>query len=148
MKYKLSKRSLKKLNGVDDRLVSVVKRAIEITKQDFSVICGMRTIEEQKKLLAEGKTQTLNSNHLEGLAVDLAAYNGGISWKIEDYFAIYEAMREAAIELDVRIRGGLYWLAPANSTKASGKELMNIYINTRKSQGRKPFVDAVHFELY
>jgi len=146
--YKLSKRSLSKLKGVDERLVEVVKRAIEITKQDFSVICGLRTIEEQRRLLAEGRTQTLKSNHLTGLAVDLAAYDKGISWDVNDYFAIYEAMREAAIELDVRIRGGLYWLAPANSTKASAEELMNIYIDTRKAQGRKPFVDAVHFELY
>ena len=146
--YKLSKRSLSKLKGVDERLVEVVKRAIEITKQDFSVICGLRTIEEQRRLLAEGRTQTLKSNHLTGLAVDLAAYDKGISWDVNDYFAIYEAMREAAIELDVRIRGGLYWLAPANATKASAEELMNIYIDTRKAQGRKPFVDAVHFELY
>ena len=43
--YKLSKRSLRKLEGVDERIVKVVKRAIEITKQDFSVICGLRTIE-------------------------------------------------------------------------------------------------------
>jgi len=146
--YKLSKRSLRKLEGVDERLVKVVKRAIEITKQDFSVICGLRTIEEQRRLLAEGKTQTLESNHLNGKAVDLAAYDNGICWDINNYFEIYEAMREAAIELDVRIRGGLYWLAPANSTKASAEELMNIYIDTRKSQGRKPFVDAVHFEIF
>ena len=146
--YRLSKRSKSKLVGVDERLVKVVKRAIEITKQDFSVICGLRTIEEQRKLLAEGRTQTLKSNHLTGFAVDLAAYDNGISWDINEYFAIYEAMREAAIELDVRIRGGLYWLAPANSTKATGEELMNIYIDTRKSQKRKPFVDAVHFEIY
>ena len=146
--YKLSKRSKSKLVGVDERLVKVVKRAIEITKQDFSVICGLRTIEEQRRLLAEGRTQTLKSNHLTGLAVDLAAYDNGISWDVNEYFAIYEAMREAAIELDVRIRGGLYWLAPANATKASGEELMNIYIDTRKAQKRKPFVDAPHFEIY
>ena len=146
--YKLSKRSKRKLEGVDDRLVKVVKRAIEITKQDFSVICGLRTIEEQRRLLAEGKTQTLESNHLNGQAVDLAAYDNGISWSLEDYYEIAEAMRTAAKELGVRIRWGGYWLAPLNSTNLPADELVQIYIDTRRAQGRKPFLDAPHMELF
>lgn len=146
--YKLSKRSKRKLVGVDERLVKVVKRAIEITKQDFSVICGLRTIEEQRRLLAEGKTQTLESNHLTGLAVDLAAYDNGISWALEDYYEIAEAMRTAAKELDIRVRWGAYWLAPLNSTNLPADELVQIYIDTRRAQKRKPFVDAAHFEIF
>tara|TARA_R110001606_G_scaffold115702_4_gene244089 strand:+ start:1976 stop:2419 length:444 start_codon:yes stop_codon:yes gene_type:complete len=146
--YKLSKRSKSKLEGVDERLVKVVKRAIEITKQDFSVICGLRTIEEQRRLLAEGRTQTLKSNHLTGLAVDLAAYDKGISWSLEDYYEIAEAIRTAAKELNVRVRWGAYWLAPLNSTTAPAEELVAIYIDTRRAQKRKPFLDAVHFELF
>ena len=42
-KYKLSERSLKSLEGVDPNLVKIVKRAIEITEQDFIVIEGLRT---------------------------------------------------------------------------------------------------------
>ena len=38
MAYKLGKRSLEKLEGVDERMVAVVKYAIGATKQDFSVI--------------------------------------------------------------------------------------------------------------
>jgi len=37
MAYHLSKRSLGNLEGVHPDLVAVVKRAIEITEQDFSV---------------------------------------------------------------------------------------------------------------
>jgi hypothetical protein len=48
MTFKLSNRSLEKLEGVDDRLVAVVKHAIGISKIDFGVICGMRTIQEQE----------------------------------------------------------------------------------------------------
>ena len=44
MTYKLGKGSLAKLEGVDERMVAVVKHAITATKQDFSVICGMRTL--------------------------------------------------------------------------------------------------------
>ena len=54
MGYKLSKRSLSRLEGVDERLVTVVKYAMSVTKQDFSVICGLRTMDEQKALVAKG----------------------------------------------------------------------------------------------
>ena len=50
MSFKLSNRSLAKMEGVDESLVAVVKRAIELTKVDFGVIYGLRTVEEQKKL--------------------------------------------------------------------------------------------------
>ena len=56
MAYKLGKRSVEKLEGVDERMVAVVKHAISVTKQDFSVICGLRTIEEQRALVAKGLT--------------------------------------------------------------------------------------------
>ena len=71
MSFKLSTRSLGKLEGVDSRLIDVVERAIELTKVDFGVIYGMRTLEEQEKLVAAGKSQTMKSNHLIGKAVDL-----------------------------------------------------------------------------
>ena len=35
MSYKLGKRSLDRLIGVDERMVAVVKYAINVTKQDF-----------------------------------------------------------------------------------------------------------------
>jgi len=71
MAYKLGKRSLAKLEGVDERMVAIVKHAITVTKQDFSVICGLRTIEEQRALVAKGASQTMKSKHLDGIAVDL-----------------------------------------------------------------------------
>ena len=49
MTFKLGKRSLEKLEGVDERMVAVVKSAIGRSKQDFSVICGLRTRAEQEK---------------------------------------------------------------------------------------------------
>ena len=70
MTFKLSARSLDRLIGVDERLVSVVKSAIHHTKIDFGVICGMRTHKEQEDLVAKGASQTMKSKHLDGLAVD------------------------------------------------------------------------------
>ena len=48
MTFKLSQRSLGKLEGVDERMVAVVKYAIGETKVDFGVIQGLRTMEEQR----------------------------------------------------------------------------------------------------
>ncbi len=57
MSFKLSQRSLDKLKGVDPKLVSVVQRAILLTKIDFGVTYGLRTVEEQEKLVAAGRSQ-------------------------------------------------------------------------------------------
>ena len=84
MAFKLSKRSLRKLEGVDENLVAVVKRAIELTKIDFGVTFGMRTVEEQEALVAAGRSQTMKSKHLEGRAVDLMAYvDGKGCWELK-----------------------------------------------------------------
>ena len=52
MSFKLSNRSLGKLEGVHPDMVATVKRAIELTKVDFGITCGLRTVEEQKRLVA------------------------------------------------------------------------------------------------
>ena len=58
MGFKLGKSSLARLEGVDERMAAVVKYAIGVTKQDFSCICGLRTIEEQRALVQKGASQT------------------------------------------------------------------------------------------
>ena len=76
MAFKLSNRSLDRLQGVDPDLVRVVEIAIQETKIDFGVIEGLRTEEKQRQLVESGASQTMKSKHLEGLAVDLMAYIG------------------------------------------------------------------------
>jgi hypothetical protein len=66
MTFKLSQRSLNNLKGVDERLQEVVHYAIGVSKIDFGVICGLRTVEEQKALVAKGASKTMNSKHLTG----------------------------------------------------------------------------------
>lgn len=107
MTFKLSQKSLDKLAGVDERLVMVVKRAIELTDVDFTVLEGVRSMERQKELLGRKVTQTLNSKHLTGRAVDLGAlHEGKISWNTHLYFNVAKAMKQAAKELNVNIRWG------------------------------------------
>ena len=48
MAFKLSGRSLNKLEGVHPTMVDTVKRAIELSKVDFGVIYGVRSLAEQK----------------------------------------------------------------------------------------------------
>ena len=106
MAFKLSKRSLSRLEGVDERMVRVVKTAITVSKIDFGVICGLRTIEEQRELVdPKGASQTMKSKHIDGLAVDLMAYIGGrASWELNLYDDIADAMKIAADEEDVSLR--------------------------------------------
>ena len=79
MAFKLSQRSLDKLEGVHEDLISIVKEAIEHTKVDFGVICGCRTKAEQAELVKKGASTTMNSRHLpqestgKSHAVDLMA---------------------------------------------------------------------------
>ena len=149
MGYTLSQRSLDRLNGVNDDIVRVVKKAIEVTKIDFGVICGMRTIEEQKALVAKGASQTMKSKHLEGLAVDLMAYvSGRASWELNLYDDIADAMMEAAKLEDVGIRWGAAWhIDDLRKYDMTMEQAMNSYIDLRRSQGRRPFIDGPHFEL-
>lgn len=108
--FSLSKRSQNKLTGVHPELVRVVRRAIEITHTDFTVIEGLRSIERQKSLYNLGQSKTLRSRHLTGHAVDLAALvDGVINWEPEVYANIAQAMKAAAVELDVPVQWGGDW---------------------------------------
>jgi len=52
--FSLGKKSLTELNGVHADLVALVTRAIALTVQNIAVHDGLRTIEEQKRLIAAG----------------------------------------------------------------------------------------------
>ena len=149
MSYILSERSRGNLMRVDKKLIDVVKTAIQVTTVDFGVIQGIRTIEEQKILVETGASRTMKSKHIEGLAVDLMAYiNGRGSWELNLYDNIADAMKKAALENEVAIRWGAAWHMPdIRKWGSSMEEAMNNYIDLRRSEGKRPFIDAPHFEL-
>ena len=149
MAFKLSTRSQGKLIGVDSELKEIVSLAITYTKIDFGVIEGVRTVAQQKALVESGASQTMKSKHLEGRAVDLMAYvNGRGCWELNVYDDIADAMKRAAIEIDVAVRWGAAWtVTDIREWNGTMEEAMNSYIDTRRSQGRRPFIDAPHFEL-
>jgi peptidoglycan L-alanyl-D-glutamate endopeptidase CwlK len=111
----LSNRSATRLKGVHPDLVSVIRLGLAKSEIDFTVTEGVRTTERQSRLVAEGKSQTMNSRHLLqsdgfGHAVDVVALDGGeASWEFSDYEKIAKAMKAAADELGVSITWGGDW---------------------------------------
>ncbi len=158
MSFKLGKRSLERLEGVDERMVAVVRYAIATSKQDFSVICGLRTLETQRKLVASGASKTLKSKHIDGLAVDLMAYDANATpagrWELNLYDEIADAMAEGARNVGVGVCWGAAWATPYQAYPmdirrwdGTMENAMNAYIDLRRSQSRRPFMDGPHFEL-
>lgn len=147
--FKLSSRSLENLNGVEKDLQDVIYRAIEITPIDFGVIEGLRSEERQRELVQQDLSQTMNSKHLKGEAVDLLAYVGAnSSWELAFYFPIADAVFQSARELGVDLGWGGAWHVP--SILIVEKDALNLhlgYLKFKMHQGLNPFIDAVHFEL-
>jgi peptidoglycan L-alanyl-D-glutamate endopeptidase CwlK len=121
MAWKLGKKSLERLAGVKQPLQNVIKSAIVDSPYDFSITCGMRTVEEQKVLFALGKTTTMKSRHLTGDAVDIAVFvDGKLTWELKYYKAVATHIKKVAAKLGVKITWGGDW---------------------------KTFIDGPHFQL-
>ena len=153
MAFKLSQRSFQKLAGVHEGLQEVVKAAIGLTKVDFGVIFGVRRLDEQTRLFKAGRSQTMKSKHLlqddgKSHAVDLMAYDSGeASWELNLYDEIADAMKEAAVRYDLPIRWGACWhIDDLRDFEGTAEEAMMEYVDLRRSQGRRPFIDGPHFE--
>ncbi len=110
MTYRFSRRSEKNLVGVNAVLVAVVRRALELTPVDFGITEGLRSKERQKQMVIAGASQTMNSRHLTGHAVDVVAYLGAnISWEWKYYEQIAAAFKQAGKELGTAIEWGGDW---------------------------------------
>jgi len=108
--YSLGVRSKARLKGVHPDLVKVVEQAIQLTTVDFTVLEGVRDAVRQKKLVESGASQTLNSRHLTGHAVDLGAWvDDQVDWSWPLYHKINAAMQEASKLVGVPIEWGGNW---------------------------------------
>ncbi len=110
MSFHLSERSRGRLKGVHPALVAVIEAAIQKTPVDFMVTEGVRTPARQAALVRAGASLTLNSRHLTGHAVDVAALvDGAVRWDWPLYPRIAEAVKAAAKEEGVAIVWGGDW---------------------------------------
>jgi len=128
---KLGKRSKKRLEGVDERLVHLLNEVVEYF--DITVIEGIRSQERQDELVAKGLSKTKFGKHVQGKAVDISPYP--IDWDARDDFHYLGGwMLATANQLGYKIRWGGDWNA---SSQFKGKR------TTKDNR----FDDLVHFEI-
>ena len=109
-----------RFSGVDQRLVSIAQEACQALPFDVIVVEGVRTIQRQRDLYAQGRTKpgkivtwTMNSKHIDGLAVDLAPYDHEtrqILWgDVLKFNDMIRSMLRVAADNKVKIRSGADW---------------------------------------
>lgn len=112
---------LKRLNGVDPRLIACLMIGASNYERDqlrfdVRVTSGRRTIEEQRKLMAEGKSQVeqpWHSYHTKGKAADLALISrsdGSAHWGHDAYERLNHFVQKAALGLGVHVTWGGTWI--------------------------------------
>lgn len=106
----LSDKSMQRLAGVNPALVSVIGAAAAICPVEFVVTEGLRTKARQQLLVSAGKSQTMNSRHLTGEAVDVAAIvDGKAVWDWHYYQTIAKAVKAAALQMNIAVEWGGDW---------------------------------------
>ena len=110
MSRRLSSRSRDRLKGVHPALAGVIEAAILTSPVDFMVTEGLRSPARQAALVKAGASRTLNSRHLTGHAVDLAALvDGRIRWDWPLYPRIAAHIKATAAARGVALVWGGDW---------------------------------------
>jgi peptidoglycan L-alanyl-D-glutamate endopeptidase CwlK len=110
MTFALGQRSKDRLTGVHPDLVKVIEEAIKESPLDFSITEGLRTKERQKELFDAGKSQTMNSRHITGKAIDIAVLvDGKVTWDFKYYQTAADHIKKVAKELGIDIVWGGDW---------------------------------------
>lgn len=155
MTFSLGATSRANLNGVHPKLVQTVERAIVLTAQDFTVNEGLRTRERQKRLVAQGFSKTMDSQHIPqadglGHAVDLVPWiQGHPVWDWEGCYKVAMAMDAAATEYGwpQHIRWGGAWskrLSDFGGDLASYRKAVADY---QREHAGPDFLDGPHYEF-
>lgn len=108
--FRFSGTSEARLRDVHPDLARIVRRALELSKMDFSVAEGVRSYARQKELFEAGKSRTMRSRHLTGHAVDLyPVHKSGAEFVREDFAEVADAMKRASVALGIPIEWGGDW---------------------------------------
>ncbi len=119
--YTFGTKSIERMDGVDQALIDVAVRALEISSKriggiDFTIpkYGGVRTAQEQRELYDKKRSKAdgtkKKSYHQSGKALDVIAYvDGSASYNDEDLYKVAVCMLQAAIELNVKLEWGGNW---------------------------------------
>jgi peptidoglycan LD-endopeptidase CwlK len=107
----MNARSQRNLVGVHPDLVRVMTRALAYSPIPFTVIEGLRTVERQRQLVAQGASKTMNSRHITGHAVDIVPHrpDGKLAFDWPLYHKVAPVIKAAAADLGVAIEWGGDW---------------------------------------
>lgn len=142
------------LVGVHPDLVRIARHAIAVSTQDFTVLEGLRSIEQQRINVAKGVSKTMDSKHLKqtdgfGHAVDLVPVLGGKPrWEWPLIYPVALAMHNAAMAENVNLRWGGVWdklLRDLPGTIAGLTQSVHDYCVRHPGPD---FLDGPHFELH
>jgi peptidoglycan LD-endopeptidase CwlK len=115
----ISSTSEKRLRGVHPHLVRVVRRCARDWKDPATgwiITCGVRTVAEQRIMVAKGASKTMRSRHIPAAngfshAVDFAmTLNGKVRWDWPLYHVLAKAMKAAARAEKVPVEWGGDWV--------------------------------------
>lgn len=110
--FKFSNRSINNLKEVHPWLVILCHETLKHSPVDFGITEGKRSIEKQREYVAAGKSQTMNSYHLDGDAIDFACYvDGKLTWQWNYYEQVSKVFKEKAKELGIEITWGGDWVS-------------------------------------
>ena len=161
MIFRFGQRSIERMDGIHPKLLAVANDAISASLSDMTVpdMGGMRTLEQQKSLVAKGVSKTINSMHVKqkdgyGHAIDLIPYVNGkaivnalTTQDREHWYDIVWAMKYGAEKNGLSLRWGGRWFDPKiNNVKY---DIRNI---TSRSDIEKliignSFMDWAHYEI-
>ena len=111
-RFRFSRRSEEKLRTLQPHLVKVARLALRKSRVDFTIISGRRSLEEQRQLVKSGRSQTMNSRHIKGEALDFVPLDpttgkGRFDRGLAVKFAV--AFMDAGQELAIPVRWGGIW---------------------------------------
>jgi peptidoglycan L-alanyl-D-glutamate endopeptidase CwlK len=119
---KLGALSKSRLKTVHPDLARVVEKCAMLSNLDFSVSCGARSLEDQRKAVMGGFSKTMHSRHLPGAhdkkahAVDLVPLVGGkVPWSISNpkqkahWTRLAAYMKDAAKAEGIHVEWGGDW---------------------------------------
>lgn len=103
-------RSLEEMSDIHPDLRKLCDKALRLSKHDFIIIDGRRTLAEQRKHFNNGASKTMKSRHLHGFAVDFVPLIGGkIRWEPVYFKPIGLAFDKASKQLRIPIVWGGNW---------------------------------------